>query len=405
MANYTLMHKNVLVVDIKIPNGLGTITEIHDIHNEKHLPIGVQRINGNIHLLSLNSWWKNRKIPASRQGIREITEHPELLDPDYLLEKCLGLSLSDQYWINPKEKPLNWDGINFFENNFSEDVGNILFGTPTTGKLDLMSPDNTSDGWLKKKWKIIDGKRCLLKAGSGPSQQEPYNEVIATMIMERLGINHIPYTLINEDDNPYSVCETFVTPNTDLITAWYIGQSEKKLNHVSFYQHYMGLCKKLEISNASEEIDKMITLDHLIANQDRHQNNFGVLRDANTLEYLSIAPIYDSGSSLWFMQDTNKIGSFQGIGCKPFKNKHNEQIKLVQSFDWLDLSKLQGLDEEIYELLKGSEFIDESRRDALLIAFDLRIKSLQKIINEHTNTYLVDNIKDDVLKDIAYSGK
>ena len=44
----------------------------------------------------------------------------------------------------------------------------------------------------------------------------------------------------------------------------------------------------------------MIVLDYLIVNEDRHQNNFGVVRNAETLEYLGAAPIYDSGTSLWF---------------------------------------------------------------------------------------------------------
>lgn len=39
----------------------------------------------------------------------------------------------------------------------------------------------------------------------------------------------------------------------------------------------------------------MIVLDYLIVNEDRHQNNFGVVRNAETLEYLGAAPIYDSG--------------------------------------------------------------------------------------------------------------
>jgi len=55
-------------------------------------------------------------------------------------------------------------------------------------ELDLLSPCNTSDGWLRKKWKIIDGKRCLLKSGSNPFQQEPLNEVLATSLHQRL--NH-----------------------------------------------------------------------------------------------------------------------------------------------------------------------------------------------------------------------
>ena len=39
------------------------------------------------------------------------------------------------------------------------------------------APDITTDGDLKKRWKIVDGKRCLIKGGSNPFRQQPFNEV------------------------------------------------------------------------------------------------------------------------------------------------------------------------------------------------------------------------------------
>ena len=69
-------------------------------------------------------------------------------------------SLSDQYWINPKGSNLTWDNVNFFQNQFSDDIGDVLFGTnKKANAFDFSSPDNTSDGNLKKRWKIIDKKR------------------------------------------------------------------------------------------------------------------------------------------------------------------------------------------------------------------------------------------------------
>ena len=56
--------------------------------------------------------------------------------------------------------------------------------------MNLFSPDNTTDGNLKKKWKISAGKRVLIKGGSNPFRQEVYNEVIASLIAEKLGIDH-----------------------------------------------------------------------------------------------------------------------------------------------------------------------------------------------------------------------
>jgi hypothetical protein len=122
-------------------------------------------------------------------------------------------------------------------------------------EISLMSPDNTSDGWLKKKWKIINGKRCLIKGGSGAIQQEPYNEVIASKIMERLDIPHVKYSLIMEEEYPYSICEDFITPQTELISAWYVMQTEKKPNHISVYQHYVNCCEKLGIPKIKESLD------------------------------------------------------------------------------------------------------------------------------------------------------
>ena len=91
---------------------------------------------------------------------------------------------------------LTWEKVNFFDNDFSDDIGDVLLGTSRkTSDFDFLSPDNTSDGHLKKRWKIINGKRCLLKSGSEPFRQQPFNEVIASKIMERLGINHVPYDI------------------------------------------------------------------------------------------------------------------------------------------------------------------------------------------------------------------
>ncbi len=266
---------------------------------------------------------KARSIPASRQGVENLLETLNIRTTKTLLDKSYGLSLSDQYWICPKNSNLKWDDINFFQHVFSEDVGNLLFDMEYDEKnVNLISPDNTSDGWLRKKWKIIEDKRVLIKSGSGATQQEPYNEVFTTEICERLNIPHVPYSLMNQGDYPYSVCEDFITPETELISAWYVMRTRKKQNHISIYQHYIDCCDELEIPNVRDFLDKMIVLDFLIVNEDRHQNNFGVIRNAETLQFIGASPIFDSGTSLWHNKPTSLVGNNTNITCKPFKNNH-----------------------------------------------------------------------------------
>ena len=377
------MHKQIAVAGIDIDNATGSIQKINKLYSPEHLPVGVLVRQGNADRAALNQWWTTRSIPASRLDIGEALEAMNISSPKLLLVLCHGLSLSDQYWILPDSSNLTWDKINFFQNDFSDDIGDILFGTcKNLNVMDFSSPDNTSDGTLKKRWKIINGARCLIKGGSNPFHQQPFNEVISAGIMERLGISHVPYTLAWNQGVPYSVCEDFVTETTELIPAWRIVQTQKKSNNASAYLHFVNCCEALGIAGVVPFLDRMMVLDYIIANEDRHLNNFGLLRDAKTLEWIGFAPIYDSGSSLGYDKMPSQIRNGKDIKCKPFKSHHEEQLKLVTDFSWIDFDSLKDVDLLIADTLSSdgaNEYIDENRIDAIIESVCQRIDNLSKI--------------------------
>ena len=355
---YTLMHKNIAVADMELDEATSSIQRIDAVYRPEHLPVATASKRDGVDRAALNAWWIDRCIPASRSGVRKALETLELPNTQVLLTRCFGLSLSDQYWVRPHGSDLRWERINFFENPFSEDIGDVLLGKATdVANFDFSSPDNTSDGYLKKRWKILDGKRCLIKGGSNPFRQQPFNEVIASGIMERLGIPHVSYTVIWSKDAPYSVCEDFVTENTELIPAWRLLQAKKQKNSTSRYRHLLECCELLGIGNITPFLDRMLVLDYIIANEDRHFNNFGALRNAETLEWLGMAPIYDSGSSLGYDKMPGQMRSEKDVICKPFKNHHAEQLKLVTDFDWIDFDRLSDVDELISSVLSCEEAV------------------------------------------------
>lgn len=402
-----LMHKNIPVATLEFDEITGVFTKIYDVINQSHLPVGVPTINGIADRRELHAWWLARAIPASRLGLKEALEKMGVSGTAEMLGKSFGLNLSDQYWVMPEEIELDWNSINFFENEFSEDIGNILIGLKSdSDDINYMSPDSASDGWLKKKWRIVDGDRVLFKAGSGSYQQEPYNEVLATAIMKRLGIGCAEYTLTLIGDKPYSACKDFVTSETELVTAHNILKSVKKPNNKSVFEHYIDCCKDFGINNIQHNINQMLTLDFIIVNEDRHLNNFGLIRNAETLEYVSAAPIYDNGTSMWFNTATKSIkAGAREIGSKPFKTNHADQIKLVTDFSWLDISKLNGIDEEFAEILETSEHMDAERKDTLCRMLKSRIEMLQNVMNQTVKYTNVQEIGQDVEEDIAYSGQ
>lgn len=399
----TLMHKRKVVAEMELDESTGFILKISEIYDAEHLPVGISCKNGIADRKALNEWWTDRSIPASRSGVRNALEHLNISNTKMLLVRCFGLSLSDQYWIKPQNEEISWDDINFFNNPFSEDIGDVLFGTPKNMEgFDFSSPDNTSDGCLKKRWKLINGKRCLVKGGSDLARQQPFNEVIATKIMERLGISHVGYELIWDSGSPYSVCEDFVTADTELVSAWRILQTQKKPNNVSVYQHFVNCCQALGVTDIVKSLDRMLVLDYIIANEDRHLNNFGLLRNAETLEWIGFAPIYDSGSSLGYDKVASQIRSQADITCKPFKKSHADQIKLVSDFSWIDFDKLSDVDETIRETMaveEAQELIDERRIAAITDGVKKRIDTLQGMALTHTIT--ADTTDGDVEEDIA----
>lgn len=359
MGKYTLMHKNIEVADIVIDTDTSAISSLDTVYSKEHLPLGVvytQHHKEVIDRRALNSWWLKRSIPASRTGLEEALETLNLDDAAMLLEKGCGMSLSDHYWIKPDGTRAAWENVNFFQNTFSEDIGDILLGERLNRNVDFNAPDNTSDGMLMKRWKIIDGKRCLLKAGENPFHQQPFNEVIASCIMDRLDIPHVSYSLVWINELPYSVCEDFVTTETELVSAYRVMQTRYPRNDESDYQHYVNICKENGLQDIVHSIDTMLVLDYLIANEDRHFNNFGILRNPETLQWISAAPVFDNGTSLSYNRTFDKI--FVPTDCKPFKKKWGEQLKLISSFDWVDFSKLSGIEEELLEIMSGTKAED-----------------------------------------------
>ena len=142
-------------------------------------------------------WWRDRSIPASRYELRKKMEPLYFLDVQEVINHSFGLSLSDQYWIcHTNLKDLTWKDINYFTNPFSTEYAEYFLGELDEDNVDIYhlnrrSPDITLDGDVQKRWIIQNEERYLIKNGTLPYVQEPFNEKIAS-----------------EDEIKEMVCET-----------------------------------------------------------------------------------------------------------------------------------------------------------------------------------------------------
>ena len=289
----------------------------------------------------------------------------------------MGLSLTDHYWIRPQGSEVCWGDVNFFANGFSDDMGNLLFGRDVrTDAFDPVSPDNTSEGMLMKRWSIIDGSCYLIKAGELPYRQEAYNEKAACILAERMGIPHVEYDVIEYNGVVCSICDGFIDEDTELVSAHQISRSEIHEPGVPLYDHLVSCCLHHRL-DAVPFLDRMIVTDFLLANEDRHLYNLGLIRDAGTLEFIGPAPIYDCGSSLGYNRDVPDMAVAAGAACKPFAESFEKELDLVTDFGWVDADGLDGALQEARAFLLECEGLDPERADAMSGTIEARIEALR----------------------------
>lgn len=147
---------------------------------------------------------------------------------------------------------------------------------------------------------------------------------------------------------------------------------------VSAYAYFLNCCEKLGIPDVTEQLQQMMILDYLICNQDRHFGNFGAIRDAVTLEWMGFAPIFDSGTSLWFDQYATKINALTDAPAKPFAATQQEQLALAKSLQTLDLTALDGCKDDVLAIFEQAHFGEPNRAQVLADALAARCKFLKE---------------------------
>lgn len=352
---YHLMHRDEVVCSVLIDPITGAILKASRPSAPELLPLG-----GSIDSAMLRKWWQRRAVPVSQGNIRRILERIGITTHAYL-EQNLGLSLTDHYWIKPLDADFGWQEINLFTNDFRDTVGDMqLSGTidevpelPTNA----FSPSSSAQGELRKKWIISDGKRFLIKGNHGSNSQESLNEVVASLIHKKQNkqpfVNYAPIQL-SPNQPLCCICESFTSDEIEFIPAIDVVDSRKKDNNISLYEHFIQVCSMhgLDEFTVRSFLEYQILTDFILTNTDRHLNNFGVLRNTHTLKFIGMAPIFDSGNSMfWQNPRLPEKDDLTKIEVNSFRGKEMQLLDYVTDKSAVDLQLLPSCDElrEIYE--------------------------------------------------------
>jgi len=379
------MNKNTPLMSLDIDIKTSYAKEILKIHNAEPMPISVYSDDETTLGENFTQWWNGRSIPASRRQLRERLQELRVSAMAEIINKSFGLSLSDQYWIKPLGTDIAWKDINFFTNEFSTDMGEFLIDNRFNGELDMHSPDNTSDGLIQKKWIIEDGIRCLMKTGTPPFVQEPFNEVIGSRILACMSVPYAAYTLTEDDHRYYSRCRNFIDENHEYVSAYYLCKSMPPKEGMEKEEQLKRAMEHYQIHDGEKFVQQMLCLDFLIMNVDRHWGNFGFIRNVNTLEVERPAPIFDNGNSLWY--DMAHIPEHFDQ-AKTFRKKHRTQIKLVKDFSGIDFAALKRVPAQAQEVLRTNPNLPSDRAEKIAQRIQERIQMLARIREQKRDSFV-----------------
>ena len=326
------------------------------VHEPDELPI---RLKQACNHEGLGNWINKRSVPVNRHHMEAMLGALNLEKPFDIMRYSHALSLNDTFWIKEEKETVTFSKINLYDNKFDEALGWIAFtGLPSDISRNLSTPELTTVGVLPKFWQRIGFNDIRLVKGGTTGYYnagfEPYNEVAAHIIANRLRIKTIPYRLEKVKEKITSVSHLFTSKQTGLITG------QEYLDNRAPVAGYKDLPLLFRIMKEDDINPKlfyeMCFLDYIIENFDRHLNNWGFSVDNKTQRIIGVAPIWDNGASLDFdkPQDMREKFDFSSFGIKydfvkdceytkEFRTKTNKLLIDVKSGELLN---------EIYEATK-----------------------------------------------------
>ncbi len=296
MHRYYLKHKDDICAILEIEN------ETWHVDNAKVINREIAPFIGYATDVSIRQWWSMRAVPSTIKTMQEVIRKAGCSTNEEYLAKNLALSVTDSYWVCPVGSDLTW-----------KDVDISVLSKYNDGKMPYHNATSydrnaTLSGQMEKYWDLNEDPPVLVKDAYLYNGQQAINELFATVLHQRQN-NRIPFVTYSVKNNPdkgckESLCDSFVSDNLEYVSAYEILHLFPQKNDESLYDAYIRLCtsKGIPVEEMQEFMDYQTLTDFLITNTDEHLNNFGVLRDSDSLKFVKPAPIYDSGNSMFYKE-------------------------------------------------------------------------------------------------------
>ncbi len=254
-------------------------------HEYSGLPIGK---------FEINDWIEDRKAYKHNHHLKRLMKDCGCDTAEGFIRITHAASINDSFWIKEENETATWNDISFYKNNFNDTVSRLAFeGLGLYGiQMSSTSPELTTDGSFRKCWKKENGDIYLYKRGvSGAANAglEPYCEALASEIINTADPSSVRYSVMKFHGETATKCRAFTGEDVGFVPL-------RKLVDRSITMD--GLLTFFDSLGCREKFQKMLVLDAVTFNVDRHLGNIGVLINNDTQKITGIAPNFDFNLSM-----------------------------------------------------------------------------------------------------------
>ena len=254
-----------------------------EIANENLLPLYLKN-TGNV-----EKWLETRAIDHHRANSRLLKKALRLAERDDVSSvlSVNAVTITDNYWIKPLDSTLTYSDVRFDNDYFSNLAltGSYDSFNKAANSKNSRTPELTNIGSFEKCWKLKNGTWWMYKTAT---HEELFSELFIYKLGTRLNFNMAEYERGNK------VIKTKDFTDNALVNF------EPAFAFMGDNEDYIETLEKLKLicPDAIGDYVKMLFLDTICANPDRHTFNFGILRDTGSGEILGLAPNFDNNMAL-----------------------------------------------------------------------------------------------------------
>lgn len=335
---YEIMHGEKKVAEINTRGEAFVLNEKfmpYDLYleDERDFDTLINNINNFYH------WCASRVLSLDRKFAKEILNSigmaQAMTDRDRaqisLSYHCI--SLTDIYWVKKSDEEIFYEKINLFDHSLNEAVVQLsLRGIPMTVTNLELAQDLSTKGCFPKAW-IRRGKDFILLKDGGDGVVQ--KELLASKICQCFDFKQVKYTQGFFDKQEVTESKMITSKRYSIVSkmAFEIYAQNHDLN-------VLEECLRID----KETYYGMNILDYLVGNIDRHPENWGVLVDNETNDYVSLYPIMD------FNQSFGSYDTIDGANCQTvYPMKKTQREAAIEAVRNVGLRQIKEIDAELFE--------------------------------------------------------